>query len=172
MNRTYSSGTFDNIEFFIGTEVEKTPAFGSMTLFVVGLHNPTTIEKHLTKNNITHIFFGANHSFMLHNDLGNLIRWEEVIQHFLQKNYICTLDIPIQDVGLISKGTLFNYENFIPQIRIPLPNITNWPSNSMIKIDDIGFNQTNPGVWCHKLDEFLTDLEFTSWSDYLSDQIV
>lgn len=170
MKREYSSGTHDNVHFFVGKEVEKTPAYGLLTLFVVGLHRPETIEKYL-KNNITHIFFGANHSFSLHNEVSNLVRWEEVIQYFLQKNYVCTLDIPITDVDLISKGSLFNYENFIPQIRISLPNIKKWPTNSMIKIDDVGFNETNPGVWCHNLENFLTDLEFTSWNDYLSDQI-
>jgi hypothetical protein len=29
----------DNVEFFTGTEVERTPAFGKTTLFVVGLQS-------------------------------------------------------------------------------------------------------------------------------------
>jgi len=38
MNRDYSTGTADNIDFFVGNEVEHTPAFGMRTLFVTGVH--------------------------------------------------------------------------------------------------------------------------------------
>lgn len=171
MKREYLDGTFESINFFIGKEVEKTPAFGLMTLFVVGLHRPTTIEEYLTPD-INHIFFGANHSFSIHNDLGNLGRWEDMIVPFLEKDYTCTLDIPVDNIEIVSKGTLFNFKNFIPQIRIPLSNITSWPENTMIKIDDVGFNETNPGVWCHKLENLLSELEFTDWKEYSDDKIL
>ena len=48
------------VTFFIGKEVEKTPAYGKTTLFVVGLQPITEIEKHL--KNIDNIYFGAKHS--------------------------------------------------------------------------------------------------------------
>ena len=36
MNRDYVDGKHDDVVFFFGREVEKTPAFGMQTLFVVG----------------------------------------------------------------------------------------------------------------------------------------
>jgi hypothetical protein len=42
MKRNYSSGQEDNIAFFIGNEVEHTPAFGMRT-FIVLIRRVTTI---------------------------------------------------------------------------------------------------------------------------------
>ena len=39
MKRNYDNGVNENVNFFIGTEVEHTPQFGKKTLFVVGLQN-------------------------------------------------------------------------------------------------------------------------------------
>ena len=36
MKREYNTGTKDSVTFFIGTEIEHTPAYGMRTLFVVG----------------------------------------------------------------------------------------------------------------------------------------
>jgi len=43
MKRDYESGVADNITFFTGVEIEKTPAYGMKTLFIVGVHDPYTI---------------------------------------------------------------------------------------------------------------------------------
>ena len=62
MDRNYKDGNKKDVIFFIGTEVEGTPAYGLKTLFVVGLHSVEQIKEHL-HSDIDHIFFGANHSF-------------------------------------------------------------------------------------------------------------
>ena len=62
MNRDYTDGVKDDVEFFTGTEVEHTPAYGMKTLFVVGVKHPTEIETHL-KDDVRHSFFAAIHSF-------------------------------------------------------------------------------------------------------------
>ena len=61
MKRDYTDGVADDVVFFIGNEVEHTPAFGKRTLFVTGIHS--TEEIALNLNGAEHIFFGANHSF-------------------------------------------------------------------------------------------------------------
>ena len=63
MNRDYGTGTADNITFFTGVEVEKTPAFGMKTLFVTDIQDYNEIMKHYTDEQCEHIFFGANHSY-------------------------------------------------------------------------------------------------------------
>ena len=47
MKRDYDTGVKDNVEFFVGTEVEKTPAYGMKTLFVTGIHSYITIKQHI-----------------------------------------------------------------------------------------------------------------------------
>ena len=76
----------ENVNFFVGTEVEKTPAFGKTTLFVVGIQPIDDVTYHFSKHpdGIEHIFFGANHSFNPQNRL-EWQRWESMIEFFLEK---------------------------------------------------------------------------------------
>ena len=169
MKRDYITGETDNAVFFIGTEVEKTPAYGMETLFVTGLQNIKDIEDRL--GNIKHIFFGANHSYdPVKNDDWDL--WDNMIQHFLLKGILCTLDIPLDACREFHDGGLCAYNNFIPQIRVPLPYTKLWNYNTMVKIDDIDFKATNPGVWCHSLHDLMNRSKFTEWSKYELDKII
>ena len=45
MKRDYSTGVTDTAEFFVGTEVEKTPTQGMKTLFVVRHQHSNDIQK-------------------------------------------------------------------------------------------------------------------------------
>ena len=54
----------ETANFFIGTEIEHTPAHGKTTLFVVGVQSVADIQNYLDEHHyIEHIYFGANHSF-------------------------------------------------------------------------------------------------------------
>ena len=172
MLRSYDIGNSDSVSFFIGDEIEKTSAHKMRTLFVVGLHPVETINDIVSNSNIKHIFFGANHSFDLSSTL-ELDKWTDMILHFLNLGYLCTLDIPYNDKieNFLDYG-LCEYNNFIPQIRIPIPYINSWNYNTTIKIDDRGFNQTNPGVWVHSLHELTRNKHFTPWHLYSNDVIL
>jgi hypothetical protein len=167
----------DNVNFFTGTEVEKTPAHGKQTLFVVGIQSVAEIQDWLDNFNsyedkskhIGHIFFGANHSFHPSDRL-EWQRWESMIEQFLSKGYLCSLDIPVTHVDEFHDGALCEYRNFIPQIRVSVPYTKLWNYNTMLKIDDKDFDATNPGVWCHSLHSLMSRDAFTSWDDYSKDE--
>ena len=159
----------ENVNFFVGTEVERTPAFGKLTLFVVDVQPTVEILSNFHSNECEHIFFGANHSFHPDNRLA-WQRWESMIEPFLQDGYLCSLDIPITHVDEFHDGPLCDYRNFIPQIRVSLPYTKLWNYNTMLKIDDKDFGATNPGVWCHSLHSLMSRETFTSWDDYKQDQ--
>jgi len=179
MKRDYTEGVKEDITFFVGTEVEHTPAFGLRTLFVTNVQPVQEIQDWLDDFNsyedrskhISHIFFGANHSFHPENNL-EWQRWESMIQKFLDKGFWCSLDIPISHAEEFLENGLNESSNFIPQIRIPLPYITLWNYNTMIKIDDKDFKATNPGVWSHSLHTLMDRSKFTDWSQYKNDEIV
>ena len=165
----------DNVQFFLGKEVEKTPAFGKYTLFVVGIQPVDVIALNLTAGveSVKHIFFGANHSF--HPDPDDHLawqRWESMITYFLYRGYLCSLDIPIKCVENFNDSGLCEYNNFIPQIRVSIPYIKLWNYNTMLKIDDMDFDATNPGVWTHSLHSLMTRETFTSWDQYNEDKTV
>ena len=169
MNRDYATGTADDAVFFTGIEIEHTPAYGKKTLFVTGVQPTDDIAARL--QGCEHIFFGANHSYNPQNNLEHQ-RWESMITFFLDKGYLCSLDIPINQVEEFNDSGLCERNNFIPQIRVPVPYIKLWNYNTMIKIDDKGFNATNPGVWSHSLHKLMDRDHFTSWDQYKNDEIV
>jgi len=171
MKRNYNEGESADVTFFVGTEVEQTPAYGVRTLFVTGYQSITEILGYAKKNNCHHIFFGANHSFDPE-DPSEWQDWEALILKCLERDYLCSLDIPISQAEVFLEGPLIEFDNFIPQLRVPVPYIKQWNYNTMIKIDDRGFKETNPGVWCHSLHDLMGREKFTDWSKYSLDNII
>jgi len=169
MKRDYTNGQADNIIFFTGVEIEHTPAYGLKTLFVNGVQPVEDIALNL--QGCEHIFFGANHSFNPQSYEEHK-SWENMIFFFLEKEYLCSLDIPINQVEQFHESGYCEYNNFIPQIRVPIPYVKLWNYNTMLKIDDKDFKATNPGVWSHSLHTLMDRSKFTDWSQYKNDEIV
>jgi hypothetical protein len=166
INRDPTTGA----QFFTGTEVEHTPAYGMKTLFVVGVQSVEAIAINL--NGAEHIYFGANMSFppLEINDRKNWDAWEGMIKFFLNKGYLCTLDVDVACTEALVEGGLCEYNNFIPMISVKIPYSQLLGYNATIKLDDKGFNKTNPGVWCHSLHELQNRATFTDWSKYTKDE--
>ncbi len=165
MKRDYGTGRADNIIFFTGIEIEHTPAYGKKTLFVTGVQPVEHIALNL--QGCEHIFFGANHSYNPQTYEEHKA-WEEMIRFFLDKDYLCSLDIPINQVEEFHESGLCEHDNFIPQIRVPIPYVKLWNYNTMLKIDDKDFKATNPGVWSHSLHTLMDRSKFTDWSQSIS----
>ena len=170
----------EDVKFFIGTEVEHTPALGLKTLFVVGVQPIVdiimTLSEPGTQSNqpIEHIYFGANMSFPNPpvNDFHTWQAWEDMIKPCLATGILCTLDVDSTCVeGLVESG-LTEYSNFIPMISVKLPYMSQLGYNATIKLDDRDFAATNPGVWCHSLHTLQNREVFTPWSKYTKDEIV
>jgi len=171
MKRNYNDGVTTGVNFFVGTEIEHTPAFGKLSLFVVGVHPCNAIEEFFKDKECKHIFFGANHSFNPRTYEEHKA-WEEMIFYFLKKDVLCSLDIPFNQIEEFHESGYCEYDNFIPQIRVPIPYIKLWNYNTMLKIDDKDFKATNPGVWSHSLHSLMDRKNFTDWSQYNNDEIV
>ena len=175
MKREYISGTNEDVSFFTGVEIEKTPAYAMQTLFVVGAHDPYDVIEHAHFNNCSHIYFGANQSFDAGGDANNAEYWrpwEDMIHVCLEQGFWCTLDLDVRDVeGLLESG-LTEKRKFIPQISVKIPYLTQLGYNATIKLDDIGFEVTNPGVWCHSLHSLTSRDTFTPWDYYKNDTII
>lgn len=169
--RIYENSNHHTVKYFIGTEVEKTLAFGQKTLFVVGCQYINDILKHASKNQITHIYLGANQSFSLHSPG----EWSDIIVNLLSNTeFLITFDFPLnyQEDLFRELGEYAIHQRFIPMISIPIANITKINYNTVIKFDDIGFNQTNPGVWCSQINNLLNYSHFTDWKEYKNDRII
>jgi hypothetical protein len=162
------------VDFFVGNEVEHTPAFGMKTLFVVGIQDTETILLTAHKNECRHVYFGANQSFPNpdFNDATIWKQWENMILVTLQLGLLCTLDIDVKSVEGLIEGPLCEYNNFIPMISVKLPSLQMLGYNATIKLDDKDFAATNPGVWCHSLHDLKDRSKFTDWSKYTKDEVI
>ena len=174
MKRDYKQGVAEEITFFVGEEIEHTPAYGMRTLFVVGVHDDQVIINLAQNNDCKHIYFGANQSFCTDgvNDIARWRLWEDMIKACLDKDFWCTLDFDVRETeGLLESG-LIEYRRFIPQISVKLPYLNQLGYNATLKIDDKDFAATNPGVWCHNLQDLLGRDKFTNWDQYGKDEII
>ena len=106
----------NDVSFFIGTEVEHTPAFGKRTLFVVGVQDPQIVLQEFNNNDCEHIYFGANQSFpaLDTNDGDGWRDWEWMIRTCLEHvpNY-CTLDLDVNQAEGLLESSLVEFHNFI-----------------------------------------------------------
>ena len=170
MKRDYSTGIKSTPTLFVGKEVEHTPAYGHTTLFVVGVQDPKKIVQVARENFCTHIYLGANHSF----DGDNKNLYARMITAVTKDPIWCTLEMT-HEVYLESADWLKHWSDnnlFIPNIRIDLPHITKMNYNTSIKLGDVDYNATNPGVWCYRLNDLLHSDHFTGWNEYGQDHII
>tara|TARA_B100000902_G_scaffold25505_1_gene30663 strand:- start:2969 stop:3523 length:555 start_codon:yes stop_codon:yes gene_type:complete len=178
MRRDYETGEADNVKIFTGIEVEHTPAFGQKTLFVVGIHNPIDLAQKAREEDCTHIYLGANQSFnpdMKNSD--HIEDWHDMISVLLEEGWLVTLDYDVMYHQLVidnlHESTLpmsSIFRNFIPQISVKIPHIEELNYNACIKIDDVDYNHSNPGVWVHQVNELMQRSKFTDWKQYTKDK--
>ena len=170
----------EDTNFFVGAEVEASPARSQRTLFVVGVQSHQEIDWKIggtdskSKFPITHIYFGANQSFPnpAKDDAETWSAWESMIQPWLDRGYWCTLDLDVTALEGLGEGSLCEQAQFIPMISVKLPYIKQLGYNATIKLDDRDFKATNPGVWCHSLHDLMDRTCFTSWDQYTKDEVV
>ena len=159
------------VDYFIGTEVENTAMKGQKTLFVVGVKPVDDIIALAEKYNITHLYFGTSQSFHPQSPY-DWAAWDEMIKPLLIKDYWVTLDFGVEYCKEIHEEAWCEYNTFIPMISVKIPYIKLYNYNATVKIDDNTWGDTNPGVWCHPLNELLTRNVYTDWKDYTGDYTV
>jgi len=163
----------NNVKFFVGSEVEHTPAYAKRTLFVVGIQDAAEIEQLAREQKTPHIFLGANHSF--EGEIESAKQHEKLIHTLLDRGFWVTIEYPAHkhDVMLkVLNAGIWQCRNFVPLLRVQIPKIENSSINLTVKIDDIDFNATNPGVWCMHYRELTDSNRFTGWIDYEADSVI
>lgn len=158
----------DNADFFIGSEVEHTPAFSKKTLFVIGNQSIDDIIALAKEHNVAHVFLTANQSF----DIG--IDYNITATALLSAGYMVTIDYPVQfhDELLSSlNSSIWQNRKFIPLVSCKISDIDKCGNNLTVKIDDT-FNGSNGGVWCWDKQALLDNNRFTDWNNYAGDEVI
>jgi hypothetical protein len=115
---------------------------------------------------------GANHSFNA--ELKDTY-WDQVITALLDKGYWVTLDYQAHEHSVVLKMLnpgVWQCRTFVPLLGVRIPHIQTSNPNLTVKIDDVDFKATNPGVWCMHFHEVTDSNRFTDWQDYESDEVV
>ena len=159
------------VVYFTGTEVEHTAMKGERTLFVVGVQPCNEIQKRADAHGIKHLYFGTSQSFAPESD-ADWTAWENMIKALLSADYWCTLDYDVFYVKEVLELGFDEYNNFINMISVKLPYIKQFNYNATLKLDDIDFDSTNPGVWTHSLHKLMDRRKFTPWTDYSKDEVI
>ena len=151
MNRDGHKG----VVFFVGPEVEHSPAFSKRTLFVVGTPSLEEILKQAKDNRVTHVFMGANHSFSA-DQTNTTPYWDNTITALLDCSFWVTLDYQAHEHKLVLQmlnAGIWQSRLFVPLLSVRIPKIETSSPNLTVKIDDVDFNTTNRGVWCFHFHE-------------------
>lgn len=156
---------------FVGEEVENSPMKNKLTLFVVGVQPLDVITSTCDHNQVDHIYLGANHSFDPTTSGSVSDLWNDLIWSLLNtKRFWITLDFDLSHLAWVQSGGYCESQRFVPMISVKMPHINQLNHNTTIKLDDVGFDITNPGVWCHQLHMLKSSNSFTDWSQYNKDQ--
>lgn len=165
--------------FFIGPEVEHTPAYSKKTLFVAGIHpehDADLIERLAREYKTPHIFLGANHSFdATHYTEYFGKTWNDLVTRLLDRGFWVSLDYPAHQHETVLKmftPGVWQSRQFVPLLSVRIPKIQTSSPNLTVKIDDIDFKATNPGVWCMHFHEVTDSNRFTDWQDYGTDMVL
>ena len=172
MNRDYENGQQDDIDYFVGREVEKTPAYDKNTLFVVGIKPVKDVLKLATRNDCDHVYLGANQSFHLTGESGTEEEsqgWDNLVTELLKAGLWVTLDYDVRYHDYVIESGYNENDNFISMISVKLPHVNQLNYTACIKLDDIDFKATNPGVWVSYVQEHLDRKKFTDWEKYTKD---
>ena len=167
MDRDYKTGKSDSVGVFSGLEIEHTPAYGLQTLFLA--RNDLLFDRIVglaEQVNAKGIYFGANRSFM-----HNIANTSQLIKRLMDKGYWCTIDYQHSVHAEVKERfkDIWKEEKFIPFCSVIFPDSEN-DDNLCIKVDDVDFNKTNPGVWTMSMDHFKQTAGFTSWDEYKQDE--
>lgn len=156
------------VDYFVGTEVENTIMKGESTLFVVGIKPVDEIIQLAEKHKVRHIYFGTSQSFHPFSPY-DWAHWDDMIKPLLVKDYYVTLDFDVQYCKDLHEQSWCEYKTFIPMISVKIPHIRLYNYHATVKIDDNTWGDTNTGVWCHPLNELMRRRVYTDWKDYTGD---
>ena len=170
-----------DVVYFTGYEVEHTICHGMFTLFVVGtpplediLRIADESQSMLDESKrITHIYFGTSQSFNPKAISQEEYKaWDEVILGCLKADYWVTLDFDVKYIEGVLEGGWNESERFIPMISCKIPYIKLLNYNATLKLDDLTWGKTNPGVWTHQLHDLMSKDKYTYWDQYTKDETV
>lgn len=153
------------VAFYIGNEATHTNANSAKTLFIVGLKNIDLILSLVAEHKCSHVYLGTKQTFLRGE------RWHETASRLLKEGLKVTLEYPYEMHEYVTQtypADVISHRNFIPVVRISIPNIQ-INKNLVVKIDSDRATSFNPGVWTIPVGEGLDHNRLTQWGEFDKD---
>ena len=170
-------GVQGDTKYFIGNEVEKTPALHMKTLFVNGMLDADDVVANAKYNGIDHVYLGANQSFWLDDKDASGVAtpeqfrgWNNLFNKLREAGLWITLDYDLKYHSWVLEQKFNKYERFISMISAKLPNIDQLNKHARLKLDDRDFKYSNDGVWVHPVQQLKSQESITTWDEYKDDK--
>ena len=170
-------GVQGDTKYFIGNEVEKTPALHMKTLFVNGMLDANDVVANAKYNGIHHVYLGANQSFWLDDKDASGVAtpeqfrgWNNLFNKLREAEFWITLDYDLKYHSWVLEQGFNKYDKFISMISAKLPNINQLNQNARLKLDDRDFKFSNDGVWVHPVRQLKSQENITTWDEYKDDK--
>lgn len=171
MKRKFETPDDKDVVYYIGINAEKTLAYGLNTLFINELRPASIVAAVAADRECDHIYIGANGTFKPTLDK----HWDEyfaLATELTKAGFLVTIEHDLtQSARFLETGFVEN-NMIIPVLSICIPYIAQYGNNACLKISDMGFNQTNPGVWVHSYNDITKTKSFTHWNAYKNDKPV
>ncbi|ASD50402.1 hypothetical protein FDI24_gp122 [Acidovorax phage ACP17] len=129
------------------------------TLFCDGGLGVDEVIAKAVETSVGHVYLNSNHSFLAYG--------EDKISQLLMRGYAVTYEYGNQG-GLHPEPFPIEHPNLVHLRSVVVTKVRRGVGH-YLKIDDLGFQNTNPGVWTFKPGNYAG---FTPWSAYLKDDIV
>lgn len=149
--------------FYIGSEVEHTPAFSKKTLFVLGEQPIVDVLKFARIHSVRHVSLASERTF------NESIDYNDSIIQLIAEGLYVTLEYPIdmhQHMLDTLSSEIWSSKLFVPLVRCVVPGLHSCNNNLVIKIDDTDFQGSNGGVWCWDKNGLLDNNRYSEWRDY------
>lgn len=166
MIRDYEDGVSDTPVLFVGTEVEHTPHYGKKTLFVVDMQPVDEVVEAAVAEGVEHIYLAANHSY----NKVESEQWRDYMIAICNRDAIGSTAITIEVNCLDLDGAVIQickHYGIHLMVGVAIPG---YHEDITVKIDDVDFKASNPGVWCYN--PLASTQGFTPWCDYSQDKVI
>jgi hypothetical protein len=150
--------------FYIGPEVNQTPAFSKRTLFVEDFQDTKIIESTAREYKTPHISLAAKNTFSLEYD------WNAQLTALLDRGFMVTLEYPVELhsrlIMDLSRGVLQS-RNFVPLPCVNVMSMSTLNPNLTLKIDD----QSGEGVWAMHYHQIMDSNRYTAASEFQMEEV-
>jgi len=155
-------------DYIIGSEIEKTAAFGKKTLIVNKITDCDTLDTMRKEFGCDHVYLEVTYSLHYNKNQNHVLKeYKKIAQYFLKRGITVTIDIPSELAGWYADLT--DNKNFVMNVAIQIPDMHKLGDRVSMKfVGGEDWNESG-GVYVVDFDAIRSKKNFTPWSKYDDD---